>query len=149
MKTYAGQILLVEDNPNDLELALHAFETHPLANAIEVARDGQEALDYLFGGNGSSAKPPPKLVLLDLKLPKVDGLEVLRRIRSDPKLKHLPVTILTSSREEIDLVRGYDLGVNSYIVKPVDFDRFVETVQTLGMYWLLLNEPPANVRPES
>ncbi|HEX4035641.1 MAG TPA: response regulator [Solirubrobacteraceae bacterium] len=136
------EILLVEDNPNDLELALHAFERHNVSNHIEVARDGQEALDYLQGGNGREAGTLPRVILLDLKLPKVDGLQVLRTIRGDDRLKHLPVVILTSSREERDVVESYDLGVNSYIVKPVDFDKFVETVQTLGLYWLLLNEPP-------
>ena len=136
------EILLVEDNPNDLELALHAFEKHKFANRIEVARDGLEALDYLLGGNGRLPGARPRVVLLDLKLPKVDGLQVLREIRSTPGLAHLPVVILTSSREERDIVESYDLGVNSYIVKPVDFDKFVDTVQTLGLYWLLLNEPP-------
>jgi CheY-like chemotaxis protein len=136
------EILLVEDNPNDLELALHAFERHNVSNHIEVARDGQEALDYLQGGNGREAGTLPRVILLDLKLPKVDGLQVLRAIRDDERLKHLPVVILTSSREERDVVESYNLGVNSYIVKPVDFDKFVETVQTLGLYWLLLNEPP-------
>ena len=136
------EILLVEDNPNDLELALHAFAKHKFANRIEVARDGQEALDYLLGGNGRLPGARPRVVLLDLKLPKVDGLQVLREIRSTPELARLPVVILTSSREERDIVESYDLGVNSYIVKPVDFDKFVDTVQTLGLYWLLLNEPP-------
>jgi two-component system response regulator len=139
------EILIVEDNPNDLELAMHAFERHKFSNKIEVARDGQEALDYLLGTDGRAAGAPPKVILLDLKLPKVDGLEVLREIRSHENLKHLPVVILTSSREERDIVESYDLGVNSYIVKPVNFDKFVETVQTLGLYWLLLNEPPAVV----
>jgi CheY-like chemotaxis protein len=139
------EILLVEDNPNDLELALHAFKKHKFANSIEVARDGQEALDYLLGGNGRLPGARPRIVLLDLKLPKVDGLQVLREIRSTPELAHLPVVILTSSREERDIVESYDLGVNSYIVKPVDFDKFVDTVQTLGLYWLLLNEPPVAV----
>ena len=138
----AVEILLVEDNPNDLELALHAFARHNFANQIEVARDGQEALDYLFGSGGHAAAALPKLVLLDLKLPKVDGLEVLRRVREDADIGHLPVVILTSSREERDIVDSYDLGVNSYIVKPVDFDKFIDTVKTLGLYWLLLNEPP-------
>ena len=145
MSSTRVEILLVEDNPNDVELALHAFEHNHFANRIEVARDGQEALDYLMGGNGREPAIPPKLILLDLKLPKVDGLQVLRHIRADPGLRHQPVVILTSSREERDIVESYDLGVNSYIVKPVDFDKFVETVQTLGMYWLLLNEPPSAV----
>ena len=136
------EILLVEDNPNDLELALHAFQKHKFANRIEIARDGQEALDYLLGTNGRAPGLTPKVVLLDLKLPKVDGLGVLREIRASPNLRQLPVVILTSSREERDIVESYNLGVNSYIVKPVDFDKFVETVQTLGLYWLLLNEPP-------
>jgi two-component system response regulator len=136
------EILLVEDNPNDLELALHAFKKHNFVNNIEVARDGQEALDYLFGAPGRCPGALPRVVLLDLKLPKVDGLEVLRQIRAHPTLRHLPVVILTSSREECDVVESYDLGVNSYIVKPVDFNQFVETVQTLGLYWLLVNEPP-------
>ena len=142
MNAQTVEILLVEDNPNDLELALRAFEKNKFDNNIEIARDGQEALDYLFGGNGRAAGVAPRIVLLDLKLPKVDGLQVLREIRADETLRHLPVVILTSSREESDIVESYDLGVNSYIVKPVDFDKFVETVQTLGLYWLLLNEPP-------
>ena len=142
MNAQTVEILLVEDNPNDLELALHAFHRHKFTNNIEVARDGQEALDYLLGGNGRAPGIPPRVILLDLKLPKVDGLQVLREIRANPTLRHLPVVILTSSREESDIVESYDLGVNSYIVKPVDFDKFVETVQTLGLYWLLLNEPP-------
>jgi two-component system response regulator len=136
------EILLVEDNPNDLELALRAFAKHNFANSIEVARDGQEALDYLLGGNGREPGEMPRVILLDLKLPKVDGLQVLRTIRAEDSLKHLPVVILTSSREERDIIESYGLGVNSYIVKPVDFDKFVDTVQTLGLYWLLLNEPP-------
>lgn len=142
MNPVTVEILLVEDNPNDLELAMHAFQRHNFANRIEVARDGQEALDYLLGSNERTAGARPKVILLDLKLPKVDGLQVLREIRADPALRHLPVVILTSSREERDIVESYDLGVNSYIVKPVDFEKFVHTVQTLGLYWLLLNEPP-------
>ena len=142
MNSTTVEILLVEDNPNDLELALHAFEEHKFSNRIEVARDGQEALDYLMGGNGRPASAPPRVILLDLKLPKVDGLQVLREIRGNERLRHLPVVILTSSREERDIVESYNLGVNSYIVKPVDFDKFIETVRTLGFYWLLLNEPP-------
>jgi two-component system response regulator len=142
MNAATVEIFIVEDNPNDLELAVHAFAMHNLSNHIEVARDGQEALDYLLGAPDRPPGVPPKVILLDLKLPKIDGLEVLREIRANPKLRHLPVVILTSSREERDIVESYDLGVNSYIVKPVDFDKFVETVRTLGLYWLLLNEPP-------
>jgi two-component system, response regulator len=144
------EILLVEDNPHDVELTLRAFEKYKLTNRIHVVRDGQEALDYLSGidhGTGSG-NARPKVILLDLKLPKVDGLDVLRAIRADEHLETLPVVILTSSREERDIVESYDLGVNSYIVKPIEFDKFVETVQTLGLYWLLLNEPPVTVAPE-
>jgi two-component system, response regulator len=131
------EILLVEDNPSDVELTLHAFRKHHLANQIHVVRDGAEALEFL-----SRNCQPPKLILLDLKLPKVDGLEVLRRVRADPRTRDIPVTILTASREERDIVESYRLGVNSYIVKPVDFERFTDAVRVLGMYWLLLNEPP-------
>jgi CheY-like chemotaxis protein len=142
------EILLVEDNPNDVELTLHAFDRHNLANAIHVARDGQEALDYLAGiGGVDGANPRPKVVMLDLKLPKVDGLGVLREIRANPELRTLPVVMLTSSREERDIVESYDLGVNSYLVKPIDFDKFVDTVQALGLYWVLLNEPPPRSVP--
>jgi len=151
MSVETVEILLVEDNPNDVELTLHAFKKHKLANSIHVARDGQEALDYLFGelGNGDGAgHGPPKVILLDLKLPKIDGLEVLRTIRADPSLRTVPVVILTSSREERDVVESYNLGVNSYIVKPIEFDKFVETVRALEFYWLLLNEPPVNVAPD-
>ena len=143
MSAQTVEILLVEDNLNDVELTLRAFGKYRLTNRIHVARDGQEALDYLHGidaGGGGNARP--KVVLLDLKLPKVDGLEVLTAIRSSNTLHTLPVVILTSSREERDIVESYDLGVNSYIVKPIEFDKFVDTVQTLGLYWLLLNEPP-------
>jgi two-component system response regulator len=144
MNPQTVKILLVEDNPNDMELTLHAFEKYKLANSIHVARDGQEALDYLFGvGDEERADhAQPQVILLDLKLPKVDGLEVLRRIRADEALGTVPVVILTSSREERDIVESYQLGVNSFIVKPIDFDKFVDTVQTLGLYWLLINEPP-------
>ena len=139
------EILLVEDNPADVELALHALRQNNLANGIQVARDGEEALDFLFCRGAYSkryANDRPKLVLLDLKLPKVDGLEVLREIKSDPRTKALPVIVLTSSREEKDLVQSYQLGVNSYIQKPVDFDQFRETVKQLGLYWLVVNQPP-------
>ena len=140
------EILLVEDNPNDVELALHALKKNNIANRIEVVRDGAEALDFIFctGAYASrSIDHAPKVILLDLKLPKVDGLEVLRQIKSDPRMRAIPVVVLTSSREERDIVESYNLGVNSYIVKPVDFEQFTEAVHTLGLYWLLLNQPPA------
>lgn len=143
------ELLLVEDNPNDLELALRAFRKANIANRIQVARDGAEALDYLFGEGefaGRNVADTPCVVLLDLKLPKIDGLEVLRRIKSDARTKLMPVVVLTTSKEQKDVVESYRLGVNSYIVKPVDFDRFVEAVRDLGLYWLLLNQPP---KPET
>ena len=143
MTGHTVDILLVEDNPNDVELAMHAFQKHDVCSRIEVARDGQEALDYLLGGHGRDRGATPKLVLLDLKVPKVDGLQVLREIRSDSALRRLPVVILTNSRERCDIVDSYELGVNSYIAKPVDFDEFVDVVRTLGRYWLSLNEPPS------
>ncbi|MBS0660985.1 MAG: response regulator [Verrucomicrobia bacterium] len=139
------EILLVEDNPLDLELAQRALRKANLSNRIQVARDGEEALDYIFCEGphaGRRIEETPKVVLLDLKLPKVDGLEVLRRIKGDPRTHGIPVVMLTSSREQNDLIESYALGVNSYIVKPVNFERFVEAVQGLGMYWLLLNQPP-------
>jgi len=131
------ELLLVEDNPSDEELTLHVLHKHNLANRIRVARDGAEALDYLFG---SAAEQFLKLVLLDLKLPKVNGIEVLGRLKSDPRTKKIPVVVLTSSREDKDLLACYELGVNSYIVKPVDFAQFTESVRQLGLYWLLLNQ---------
>jgi two-component system response regulator len=137
-------ILLVEDNPDDVELTLRAFRKNNLANEVLVARDGAEALDQLLG-NGPShpdLSALPQLLLLDLKLPKVDGLEVLRRLRADPRTRLLPVVILTSSTEEQDLVRGYGLGANSYVRKPVDFAQFVEAARQLHLYWLVLNETP-------
>jgi len=139
------EILLVEDNPDDVELALHALRKHKLANTIVVVRDGAEALDFLFGTGayaGRKANAIPRVVLVDLKLPKVDGIEVLRRIKGDPRTRLIPVVVLTSSQEESDLVESYRLGANSYIVKPVDFEQFTETVRQLGLYWLLLNQPP-------
>ena len=139
------EILLVEDNPNDAELAMHALKKHNLANRIQVVRDGAEALDFLFARGAYSHRDIhqiPRVVLLDLKLPKVDGLEVLRQVKSDPRTRKVPVVILTSSREERDVVESYNLGVNSYILKPVDFQQFTEAVRTIGLYWLLLNEPP-------
>jgi two-component system response regulator len=139
------EILLVEDNLNDVELALHALKKHNIANRVQIIRDGAEALDYVFCTGDyadRSIKDGPKVILLDLKLPKVNGLEVLERIKSDPRTKCIPVVVLTSSREERDIVQSYQLGVNSYITKPVDFDQFAEAVRQLGLYWLLLNEPP-------
>ena len=139
------EILLVEDNPDDVELTLHALRREKLANNIHVARDGEEALEFLFG-NGTSAgcsfERPPRLILLDLKLPKVDGMQVLKRLKADPRTKTIPVVIMTSSKEERDLIISYHLGANSYIQKPVDFDQFRETVKTVGLYWLLINQPP-------
>ena len=144
MEESAVRILLVEDNPHDVELTLHAFAAHRLNNPIHVARDGAEALEYAFG-DGSD--PPfgghPTIVLLDLKLPKVNGLEVLQKIKADPRTRHTPVVVLTSSRDDRDIVQSYQLGVNSYIVKPVDFGQFTDAVKTLGLYWLLLNESAA------
>ena len=135
------EILLVEDNPADVELTLHALRRDNLANQIHVARDGEEALAFLFDPEKSN-HAHLKLVLLDLKLPKVDGLEVLRKVKSDPRTRGIPVVVLTSSREERDLVTSYELGVNSYIQKPVDFDQFREMVKQLGLYWPLINQPP-------
>jgi len=140
------EILLVEDNPHDIELTLRAFRKHNLTTRIHVVRDGAEALDYVFcsGAYASRKKDDgPKVILLDLKLPKVDGLEVLRRIKADPTTSMIPVVVMTSSREERDLIESYRLGVNSYIVKPVDFQQFSDAVQQVGLYWVLLNQPPA------
>jgi CheY-like chemotaxis protein len=137
----AIEILLVEDNPQDVELALRALRQAKIANHIHVARDGAEAIEILFGEASRSLEAAPKVILLDLKLPKIDGLEVLKRVKSDPRTKMIPVVVLTSSREQNDIVESYRLGVNSYIVKPVDFERFAEAVQKAGMYWLLLNQP--------
>lgn len=141
------EILLVEDNPNDIDLTLHALRRDNLANRIHVARDGEEALDFLFCRNQYADHPRnsrTRLVLLDLKLPKVDGIEVLRQLRNNPETKPIPVVILTASREEKDMIDGYRLGVNSYIQKPVDFDKFRETIRQLGLYWLVINQPPPN-----
>jgi two-component system response regulator len=148
MNTEELDILLVEDNQDDVDLALHALQKGKLANNVYVARDGEEALDFLFCRGtfaGRSFDHPPKLVLLDLKLPKVDGMEVLKQVKSDPRTKTIPVVIMTSSKEERDLVAGYNLGANSYIQKPVDFDQFRDTVKTAGLYWLVINQPvPVN-----
>lgn len=137
-------ILIVEDSPKDLELTLAALSRCKLANPIEVARDGAEALDYLHGRGSwlERAAGDPAVVLLDLKLPKIDGLEVLERVKTDPHLKSVPVVMLTSSREERDLVLSYQLGVNAFVVKPVDFGEFLQAIQELGMFWGVLNEPP-------
>jgi CheY-like chemotaxis protein len=138
------RILLAEDNPNDVELTLSALQEYRLSNEVEVVHDGAEALDYIYhrgkyaGGNTYL----PCVILLDLKMPRVDGLEVLRQLKSDPALRHIPVVMLTSSREERDLVRSYDLGVNAFVVKPVDFDQFVSAIRALGMFWAIVNEPP-------
>ena len=146
MPDYAEtEILLVEDNPTDLELALRVFKKHQLAYRIAVARDGEEALDFLFGTGAHADRGSiqiPKVILLDLKLPKIGGLEVLRRIKGDPRTRTIPIVVLTSSREEKDLMESYHLGVNSYIVKPVDFDQFSNCLKEIGMYWLLSNVPP-------
>lgn len=137
-------ILLVEDNPRDLELTLAALAKCQLANEIVIARDGAEALDYLYRRGPHAERPPldPAVVLLDLKLPKIDGLEVLEKVKQDPQQRQVPVVMLTSSREERDLVRSYELGVNAFVVKPVDFNAFFEAIQDLGMFWAILNEPP-------
>jgi two-component system response regulator len=138
-------ILLVEDNHDDEKLTLRAFRKKNISNPVVVARDGVEALDYLFGTGahaGRNASITPSVILLDLKLPRLDGLEVLKRVRADSRTKNVPVVVLTSSKEEQDLVASYDLGANSYIRKPVDFEKFVEVAGALGLYWLLWNEPP-------
>ena len=138
-------ILLVEDNPDDEALTLRAFKKSNLGNEIVVARDGVEALEYLFGTGSHDLGHLPKLVLLDLKLPKLDGMEVLERIRADERTRLLPVVILTSSKEQEDLVKSYSLGANSYIRKPVDFNQFIQAIQQLGLYWLVLNESPSGL----
>jgi two-component system response regulator len=140
------EILMVEDNPHDEELALHALKKHDFPVQVTVVRDGAEALDYLFCKGDYSYRRienTPKVILLDLKLPKVDGLQVLQRIKTDPRTKNIPIVVLTSSRHETDIMKSYKLGVNSYIVKPVDYEQFTDTVRQLGFYWITLNEPPA------
>jgi CheY-like chemotaxis protein len=138
MNSHGVEILLVEDNANDAELTLRALKQRNLANKVRVCRDGAEAMDFFSDGAG----PVPKVILLDLKLPKVDGLEVLRRLKQDDRTRAIPVVVLTSSREEPDIERAYALGANSYIVKPVDFEAFARAVSEVGLYWLLLNHPP-------
>jgi len=145
------EILLVEDDPNDVELTLYALKKHNVVNHVEVVRDGAEALDYVFCTGAYAHRrmqDHPKVILLDLKLPKVDGLQVLRRVKADPNTRMIPMVVLTSSREERDIVESYQLGVNSYIVKPVDFERFVEAVRQLGLYWVLFNQAPTPKRHE-
>ena len=141
----AVEILIVEDTPQDLELTLRALRKAKLSNRIQVARDGAEAVEFIFGEGahaGRNIQNGPKVILLDLKLPKIDGIEVLRRVKNDPRTKSIPVVVLTSSKEQKDVVESYELGVNSYIVKPVDFERFASAVGELGLYWLLLNQAP-------
>ena len=140
----ALEILIVEDNTQDLELMLRALRKANFANRMQVARDGVEALDIIFGENGFAGRPgaAPKVILLDLKLPKMDGLEVLQQIKADARTRNIPVVVLTSSKEQRDVIESYRLGVNSYIVKPVSFERFAAAVQELGLYWLLLNQAP-------
>ena len=133
------EILLVEDNPDDAGLAIHALKKHNLANNLLHLSDGEEALTYLFSSEMAST---PKVILLDLKMPKIDGIEVLRKIKSDESRKIIPVVVLTSSREERDILESYKLGVNAYIVKPVDFDKFTKAIAEIGFFWLLLNQPP-------
>ncbi len=145
MATENRRILLVEDNPDDQQLTLRALDRHHIANQVVIVHDGVEAIDYLFGTGEFAGRDPadlPALVLLDLKLPRLDGLEVLQRIRADERTRLLPVVILTSSAEERDLISGYSLGANSYVRKPVDFEQFAEAVRYLGLYWLVLNQPP-------
>jgi CheY-like chemotaxis protein len=141
----AVEILLVEDNPNDAELTLRALKKHNLANRVVHVSDGEEALDFMFARGKFAARKVeegPRVVILDLKLPKVDGLEVLRALKGNPATKAIPVVVLTSSREEKDIIESYQLGVNSYIVKPVEFEKFIVAIRDLGLYWLLLNQPP-------
>jgi CheY-like chemotaxis protein len=144
------RILLAEDNRNDIELTLAALQECRLANEVEVVQDGAEALDYMYRREKFSGRAPelPCVILLDLKMPRVDGLEVLRQIKSDPHFRRVPIVMLTSSREELDLVRSYDLGVNAFVVKPVDFTQFVEAIRHLGVFWAIVNEVPP-VQPQA
>ena len=144
-ETHEVEILLVEDNQDDLDMTLRALRKANLTNHIQAVRDGAEAVDFIFCQGafaGRKFESPPKVILLDLKLPKIDGMEVLKRIKSDPRTKMIPVVVLTSSKEQKDVIESYNLGVNSYMVKPVNFEGFAATVKDLGMYWLLLNQPP-------
>ena len=144
-------ILLVEDSPEDVEITLRAFQKYNLSNKVHVVQDGEEALEWIFCTGrhaGRSASSDPRLILLDLKLPKVDGIEILQRCKSDPRTKNIPVVVLTSSMEERDLVNSYNMSVNSYVVKPVDFSRFTEAVRQLGVYWMRLNQLPSEMQAE-
>ena len=150
--TQEMDILLIEDNPEDVEITLRAFHKHHIANKIHVVRDGEEALECLFSTGRYSEGSPcqnTRLILLDLKLPKVDGLEILQKVKSDPRTRHIPVVVLTSSREEADLAKSYNYGVNSYVVKPVDFAQFSDAVRQVGLYWMLLNHVPAELSMDS
>jgi CheY-like chemotaxis protein len=151
MTANVQKILLVEDSEHDVELTISALDGYKLANKVDVARDGAEALDYLYRRGSFADRPAgfPIVVLLDLKMPRVDGLEVLRQMKSDPELKSIPVVMLTSSREEQDLIRSYELGVNAYVVKPVNFQQFLESVKQLGCFWALINEPPPFHSPQA
>jgi len=142
VNTNEVEVLLVEDNPDDAALALRAFKKNHLLNKIHVVNDGVEALEYIFGADGGSCVCAPKVIFLDLHLPKIDGLEVLRKLKSDERTKTIPVVVLTSSHESQDVTECYKLGVNSYIVKPIEFDNFMRSVSELGLYWMLLNKPP-------
>lgn len=148
MVSESGDILLCEDNKRDADLTMRALRKHNLTNAIIWVKDGEEALNYLFSKGKYKNRPiedTPRVILLDLKMPKVDGMQVLEKVRSNPKTRHIPVVIMTSSQEESDIARSYDLGANSYIVKPVDFNKFMESVSDVGLYWLLLNRPPSKM----
>ena len=149
MTKYRKRILLVEDNPNDVELTLRALADYHLANEVMVVHDGAEALDYLYqrGAYVLRATENPLLILLDIKMPKVDGLEVLRQLKHDEQLKRIPVVIMTSSREEQDVIESYRLGVNAYVVKPIDFSQFTEAIKTLGLFWIVINQPPPERLP--
>lgn len=148
MNNSSAEILLVEDSPSDIKLALHAFQANSLANQVHVVRDGVEALEFVFGTDRHESRKGasnPKVIFLDLKLPLLDGIEVLRRIKLDPRTRSIPVVIMTASREECDVVDSYELGANSYIIKPVDFDQFTDVIRHLGYYWLHLNHLPAGI----
>jgi CheY-like chemotaxis protein len=149
MTTKVKRILVVEDSQEDIELTLAALDGNNVANEVDIARDGAEALDYLYrrGAFADRSGDLPVVILLDLKMPRVDGLEVLRRIKADPEMKKIPVVMLTSSREEQDLVRSYELGVNAYVVKPVNFQQFMDSVRQLGCFWAVINEPPPQPLP--